>query len=223
MSQEDFSSSSNSLSRPIIDAVGSGEPHPTANAASTQPPERFRLWLGVVSVLLITAVAFWLAFNSAWLTAQGHWGYIGAFVISMVASATVLLPAPGMAIVVSMGTALNPLLLALAAGLGSATGEFTGYLAGATGQALIPQQHRHRYEQFRELTQRHGALLLFFFSAIPFPLFDLAGMVAGALKMNPLSFFAAVTAGKSIKYTVLIVLGASTIQYIQQWLEQTFF
>lgn len=209
--------------RPLGASVGSEESAATAVPDTPGQIDRSRLWLGAVSVLLITAVAFWLAFNSDWLTAQGHWGYVGAFIISMVASATVLLPAPGMAIVVSMGTALHPVLLALAAGLGSATGEFTGYMAGATGQALIPPRHRYRYEQFRELTERHGALLLFFFSAIPFPLFDLAGMVAGALKMNPFSFFTAVTAGKTIKYTVLIVLGANTIHYIQQWLEQFFF
>lgn len=217
MSQEQFSSPGNSLSG----SVGLEESVASMGSDLPEPVERVRLWLGAISVLLITGIALWLAFNSEWLTAQGHWGYLGAFIISMVASATVLLPAPGMAIVVSMGTALNPFLLALVGGLGSATGEFTGYLAGATGQALIPPQHRYRYEQFRELTQRHGAWLLFFFSAIPFPFFDLAGMVAGALKMNPIAFFIAVAAGKSIKYTVLILVGASTIQYIQQWLAQT--
>lgn len=220
MPQESLAPSENSLNCGVnFDAQASSEPQRRAWSLAQLPKPVLR-WLGILSVLLITITSFWLAFNAAWILEWGHWGYVGAFIVSMVASATVLLPAPGMAIVISMGPALNPFLLALVAGMGSGVGEFTGYLAGATGQALIPEQQRMRYDQIRDLTRKYGPALLFFFSAIPFPFFDLAGIVAGALRMRPISFFIAVTAGKTIKYTVLILLGASSIQYIQQWLQQ---
>ena len=84
-------------------------------------------------IVLITAVAFWLALNPQWVAATGRWGYVGAFLISLVASATIVLPAPGLAVIIAMSGALNPVVLALVAAVGGALGELTGYVAGASG------------------------------------------------------------------------------------------
>ncbi|MEZ4735143.1 MAG: VTT domain-containing protein [Caldilineaceae bacterium] len=180
--------------------------------------ERQKKWAGITVVVIICLVSFWLALNPALVAQLGHWGYIGAFIISLIASATIVLPAPGLAIIIAMSPSLNPIALGIVAGVGSAFGELTGYAAGAGGSVLIPPQRQAQFEQVRQLTQKYGALILAVLAALPFPLFDFAGIVAGALRMRVIRFLLAVAIGKSIKYIILIMLGASSLQWLQKLL-----
>jgi membrane protein YqaA with SNARE-associated domain len=174
-----------------------------------------RMIASVATIILITAASFWLALNPQWVLGLGEWGYVGAFFISLVASATILLPAPGIAVVIAMGTALDPVMLGIVAGIGSAFGELSGYLAGASGRVFIPEHQREQFERLQRLTNRYGAFLLFVLAAIPFPLFDFAGIIAGMIKMRVSTFLVAVSAGKSIKYIIMISLGAAPLFYLQ--------
>ncbi|GIV76380.1 VTT domain-containing protein [Litorilinea aerophila] len=178
--------------------------------------QRARRWLGTAAILAIVVVSFWLAFNPQWVERFGRWGYVGAFFISMIASATIILPAPGIAVIIAMGTALDPVLLGIVAGLGSAVGELSGYLAGASGRAFIPEEQRVYFNRLHGLTDRYGAVLLAALAAVPFPLFDLAGVCAGMLRMNILVFLAAVAVGKSIKYIILILVGTAPLHMLHQ-------
>jgi len=189
----------------------------TSTLRTEKSPAQLR-WLGICIVLLITIFSFWLAVNPAWTEWAGEWGYVGAFVISLIASATIVLPAPGIAVVMAMGAALDPFALGIAAGLGSAFGELSGYIAGMTGRGLVQAKQQKHFEWIRRATEKYGPLLLFLMAAFPFPLFDLAGIVAGALKMRVLSFFTAVAIGKSIKYIIMILAGAGAIPFLQEWL-----
>jgi membrane protein YqaA with SNARE-associated domain len=185
-------------------------------ADESQSPQPMRVVASVLAIVAITVISFWLALNPEWVMGFGTWGYVGAFLISLVASATIILPAPGIAVVIAMGTALDPVLLGIVAGLGSAVGEMSGYIAGSSGRVLIPSRQRAQFEQLHRLTDRYGALLLFVLSAIPFPLFDFAGIIAGMLKIRVSTFLATVAAGKSIKYIVMILLGAGPLLYLQE-------
>ena len=185
---------------------------PEATMSATEPQRR---WLGVLIVGLIFVGSFWLALNPVWIERFGNWGYVGAFLISLIASATIVLPAPGIVVVIAMSAALNPWLLGIVAGLGSAVGELTGYLAGRGGRAIIPPEQQQRFAQIQRLTQRHGVLILALLAAIPFPLFDFAGIVAGAMRMRVSSFLLAVAVGKSIKYVIMILLGATSLEWLQ--------
>lgn len=175
-------------------------------------------WLGVIIILSITVTSFWLALHPGWIMRLGRWGYVGAFLISLIASATIVLPAPGLALVIAMSPGLDPILLGLVAGLGSAAGELTGYMAGATGRVLIPIEQRQRFDRLRQLTRRYGAPLLILLAALPLPAFDIAGLVAGALRMRLFTFFAAVSIGKSVKYIFLILIGIESLHLLQRWL-----
>ena len=175
-------------------------------------------WLGGIIVVLICLVSFWLAINPAWVQRFGHWGYLGAFLISLVASATIILPAPGIVVIMAMGAALNPFVLGIVAGLGSAFGELTGYAAGRGGRTLIPAQQQKQFAQIQALTERYGPMLLAVLAAIPFPLFDFAGIVAGMMRMRVINFFLAVAIGKSIKYIIMILLGTTSLYWLQQML-----
>lgn len=181
----------------------------------TMSPAQQR-WLGAVVVVVICLASFWLAMNPAWVQRFGHWGYLGAFLISLIASATIILPAPGIVVIMAMGAALNPIVLGIVAGLGSAIGELTGYAAGRGGRALIPMQQQKQFAQIQVLTEQYGPVLLAVLAAIPFPLFDFAGIVAGMMRMRVFNFLLAVAIGKSIKYSIMILLGATSLYWLQQ-------
>jgi membrane protein YqaA with SNARE-associated domain len=177
------------------------------------------VWAGVLVILIICAASFWLALNPEWVMRFGRWGYVGAFLISAIASATIILPAPGIAVVIAMAEALDPVALGVVAGVGSAFGELTGYVAGASGRAFVPEKQRVQFERLHDLTNRYGAFLLFGLAAIPFPLFDFAGIISGMLRMNVVVFLFAVGLGKSIKYTIMVLVGAGVIQWMQQFFQ----
>jgi hypothetical protein len=65
------------------------------------------------------------------------YGYPGIFFLSLLANATLILPAPGWAVTFAMGAVFNPLGVGLAAASGATLGELTGYMAGFSGQAVM--------------------------------------------------------------------------------------
>src|SRR3990172_12234766 len=109
------------------------------------------------------------------------YGYPGIFLLSLVANATIIVPAPAILVVFAMGAHLSPIWLGLAAGSGAALGELSGYLAGFGGQAII--EDNAAYQRLASWVQRRGSLAIFGLALIPNPFFDLGGIAAGALRM----------------------------------------
>lgn len=137
------------------------------------------------------------------------YGYPGIFVLSFMAYATVLLPAPGVAVVFTMGSVFNPVGVALAAGTGAALGELSGYLAGFSGQAVV--ERVEVYERLTRWMRNNGSLTVFILAAIPNPFFDLAGVAAGSLKMPVVRFFIFCWMGEVVKMGIFAFAGASTL------------
>ena len=153
-------------------------------------------------VLLITLVA--LLFRDR-LAQYEQYGYVGVFVATLLGSASVILPVPGLAIVYLGGSIWNPLFVGLAAGLGDAMGEATGYLAGYAGQGLI--EDSKLYTRFERWMNLHGFLTIFILSAVPNPFFDMAGIAAGASRFSAKRFFLATWIGKTIKDVTVALAG----------------
>ncbi len=96
-----------------------------------------------------------------------------------------------------MGAVFHPLGVGIAAASGATLGELTGYMAGFSGQAVM--ENTRVYDRLLDWTRRFGGLTIIALAAIPNPLFDLAGIAAGALRM-PLGMFLLYTwIGKMIK------------------------
>ncbi|MCJ7535777.1 MAG: VTT domain-containing protein [Anaerolineales bacterium] len=140
------------------------------------------------------------------------YGYPGIFVLSFMAYATVLLPAPGVAVVFTMGSIFNPLGVALAAGTGAALGELSGYLAGFSGQAVV--ERVEVYERLTRWMKKNGSLTIFLLAAIPNPFFDLAGLAAGSLKMPVVRFFIFCWMGEVVKMGIFAFAGASALNIL---------
>jgi membrane protein DedA with SNARE-associated domain len=140
------------------------------------------------------------------------YGYPGIFVLAFLAYATVFLPAPGVAVVFTMGAVFNPLLVALVAGAGAALGELTGYLAGFSSQPVI--ERMKIYQRSVEWLKKYGSPAILLFSAIPNPFFDVTGAAAGALKMPVTKFLFWTWIGETIKMVVFAYAGASWLKTI---------
>jgi membrane protein YqaA with SNARE-associated domain len=182
-----------------------------------------RLSAVVAVVVLIAAGSVWVALNPQWVLALGHWGYLGAFLIGLISSATIILPAPGIALVIAMGTALDPLLLGIVAAAGSSLGELTGYFAGATGAALVPEARREQFDRIHFMAGKYGAAVILALASIPFPFFDLVGIIAGMLRMPIPVFLGAVFIGNSLKYSFLVWLGAGPLYLLLHYIYSSLF
>lgn len=140
------------------------------------------------------------------------YGYPGIFLISVLADATVVLPAPGIAVVFAMGSVFNPLFVGLAAGAGAALGETTGYAAGFGGQGVL--EHTEVYSRVMRWMRRYGSLTILLLAAVPNPFFDVAGMAAGALRMPIRQFLLWCFIGKTAKMLFLAYTGAYSVGWI---------
>lgn len=143
-------------------------------------------------------------------------GYVGIFMVSLLGNATIILPAPSLALVFAMGAALPPVLVGLAAGIGEALGELTGYAAGMAGRAVI--EDSRTYHRLVVWMQRRGGITVFVLSLVPNPFFDLAGIAAGTLRYPIWRFLLACWMGKTIKTTVVAWAGSQSLALVEQLL-----
>ncbi|MGD2206282.1 MAG: VTT domain-containing protein [Anaerolineae bacterium] len=183
---------------------------PGGSSFWTSRPFRFFL---IILVLALSAIIFVFRQRFAELATIG---YPGIFLVSLLGNATIILPAPSLAMVFAMGSALPPVLVGLAAGIGEALGELTGYAAGFGGRAVIENQDV--YDRMAAWMQRRGGITVFVLSVIPNPVFDLAGIAAGTLHYPLWRFLLFCWLGKTIKTTLMAWAGSQSIAFIEQLL-----
>ncbi|MBI9045981.1 MAG: VTT domain-containing protein [Anaerolineaceae bacterium] len=141
-----------------------------------------------------------------------EFGYPGVFLMNLLSSATVLIPVPGVLVTSAMGAVFHPFWVAVAAGLGAGLGEFSGFLAGFSGRAVLERTRWHtRVEGWMK---RYGDITVLILAFIPNPLFDMAGITAGALKMNAVRFLVWCTIGKILKMLIFSYCGASILRWM---------
>ena len=168
----------------------------------------------------ILAICFSLAITIAIILLRDQlvklrsYGYLGVFLISVIGNATVILPVPSMAIVFAGGGVLNPLLVGLVGGLGEPIGELTGYLAGYGGSAVI--ENSERFERLKtRMSGKGGFATIYVLSAIPNPVFDLAGIAAGMMHYPVMKFLVACWLGKTTKAIAIAYLGSVSIKLLE--------
>jgi len=169
--------------------------------------------MALTMVFLITAL---IALYRERLRELAGYGYPGIFLVSLMGNATVILPAPSLAVVFGMGGVLNPLFVGLVAGVGEALGELTGYLAGYGGRAVV--EDGEMYGRLERWMRRNGSATILALSAIPNPFFDLAGIAAGALRFPLEQFLLSCWVGKTIKTIAFAFVGAQFINAIERFL-----
>ncbi len=159
----------------------------------------------LVILLAVTAVSVGLFFliDQEKVEQFGNYRYLGVFVVSLLSNATVILPVPGILVIFPYVATLNPVLLGLVGAAGGTLGEMTGYMVGYSGRKAVPQGRA--YERVERWMKRWGVWTIFIFAAAPVLPFDVAGVVAGALRFPMWKFLLLTWTGKSVKYILLML------------------
>ena len=174
--------------------------------------EEKRLKKRVISFLMLFLVAaitisLFLLFqnNPDKIKEFQNYGYPGAFLISLVSSATIILPTPGLLLLIALGAVFNPVLVGLVGAVGGAVGEITGYVLGHSGRGLT--QRNKLFLKAEVWMKKGGFVTIFLFSLLPFLPVDIVGVVAGALRFPIWKFLLACFFGKAILYVVMVQTG----------------
>ena len=167
-------------------------------------------YLGILGVVLTVAMAVAVVYFWEEVQALRHWGYLGAFLISILGGATIIVPVPMLAVQLALGGVLNPVFVGLAAGLGETVGALTIYMTGyGGGAALYNSKHgklQAAYLRLMSWMERRGSITLFVLSSVVNPFFYPAALTAGALRFGIKRYFLICLAGKTIKgFTVAFV------------------
>lgn len=181
--------------------------------ARTKKRTRFLInLLRLVALVMVVGITLYIFSIRDRVEQFAAYGYPGIFLIAMLANATVLLPAPGVAVIYAMGAIFNPFGVALAAGTGGALGELSGYLAGFSGQAVV--ERTDAYDRIKPWVERYGGWAILVLSAIPNPFFDIAGIAAGIAKMPIRTFLAFTWVGQLIKMLLFALAGKYSIHWL---------
>ncbi len=174
---------------------------------------------GVVATLLmaIAVIYFWEFVQKL----EGY-GYLGAFLISILGGATVIVPVPMLAVVFALGgVAKHTWLIGAAAGLGETLGALTIYMTGrGMGTALYQSYKTKRgkvqtaYERMMKLMEQRGSLTLFALAAVLSPFFYPAALAAGAMRFGIKKYFAVCWGGKTIKGMAVAYAGYFGLRWL---------
>lgn len=166
----------------------------------------------ILSLVLVIALSIYIYSIRDDARELAVYGYPGIFLFSLLTNATLLLPAPGIALVFAMGAVFDPTGVALAAGLGATVGELSGYLAGFSGQVVVERADTYdRVTRWMEMHRGRSYLTVFVLAFLPNPFFDIAGFVAGALRIPIVGFLISVLVGKTLKMLLLAYAGAGML------------
>lgn len=160
--------------------------------------------LGIIGVILTLLMAAAVVYYRQAIEGLGAYGYLGAFIISVMGGATIIIPIPMLAVVFALGGVLKyTWLLGLVSGLGETVGALTIYMTGYGGGAAIAKGVHGKlqvaYERMIAQMEKRGSWTLFLLSSVINPFFYPAALAAGALRFSVVKYFIVCWAGKTIK------------------------
>ncbi|MBC7130895.1 VTT domain-containing protein [Candidatus Bathyarchaeota archaeon] len=143
-----------------------------------------------------------------------QYGYLGVFLISFLGSVSIIFPIPYTVVLFAIGSieAFNPILIALASAIGSAIGEFSGYLLGLGGRKIISEERKRKMEFLLKIFGKFGPVAIFIFALMPLP-DDLLFIPLGVMRYSFLKAFIPTFLGK-LSMSLIIVYSAGYVRDI---------
>ena len=186
--------------------------------AEVTPKKKSMGWayfLGIFGFVATILMAVAVIYYNKELNELQHWGYLGAFIISILGGATIIIPVPMLAIVFALGGAMaepwQVAMVGLSAALGELIGSLTIYMTGhGAGRVIVENRHgrvQRSYEKLLGLMERKGPIVLFIVASVVNPFFYPAALVAGALRFGIMKYSIIVFAGKIIKCMTVVYAG----------------
>ena len=172
-------------------------------------------WLGAIGILLMILMFVAIFYYKDDISRLKHYGYLGAFIISVLGGGTIIIPVPALAVVFALGGVMsspwNAALLALAASTGEVIGSLLIYMTGhGAGRAIARSKHgriQSFYERMLNLMERRGPIVLFAVASVINPFFYPAALACGALRFGLKRYTLIVFAGKTIKALTVVYAG----------------
>ena len=170
--------------------------------------------LGFIGIIATFLMAGAVIYYWEWVHALKAYGYLGAFLISILGGATIIVPVPMLAVIFALGGVMKyTWLVGIANGLGETFGALTIYMTGYGGGAALYNSTNGRlnkaYQRLMKLMEQRGSITLFLLAAVLNPFFYPAALAAGALRFGAKRYFIICWAGKTIK--------GMTVAYAGYW------
>jgi membrane protein YqaA with SNARE-associated domain len=167
---------------------------------------------GIIGVILTLLMAAAVVYYGESLRALKGFGYVGAFIISVLGGATIIIPVPMLAVVFALGKVMeHTWLVGISAALGELVGALTIYMTGhGAGRALDSGKQgkiQSAYERLLGIMEKRGPLTLFVVASVVNPFFYPAALAAGALRFGLMKYVFIVFAGKLIKCMTVVYAG----------------
>jgi uncharacterized membrane protein YdjX (TVP38/TMEM64 family) len=110
---------------------------------------RWRWWRSIVIGLfaLVLNVLVYFLLPPEFIAHLRGFGYLGAFLIAVVANASVILPIPYYPVIARLAQVLNVWGVILSAAFGSALGETVAFFVGRTGHRVVKQTRINNWIQ----------------------------------------------------------------------------
>lgn len=194
-----------------------------SETGSTKPAERRPLKkrdlvIGIVALAVTLGLCVLVILYWDYIEQAGKYGYLGVFIISIFTGGTAIVPVPGILVVFTLGSVLNPAIVGASAGLGEAIGSIFIYLTGYGGQAALKKMNHRITNRFESWIHHRGAITVFIMSAIINPLFLPFTAVAGMVRFGLVKFFLLCWAGKTIKGMAIAYTGYFGLGSLLRWI-----
>ncbi len=196
-------------------------------AVTTTSRSRKYLAIGILAATIIISIvgSIFLVQHWEYITRLEEEGYLGLFLISLFAGSPIPIPTPSMILTFTMGSILNPALVALVSGFGNSIGQVLVYWTGRGGFAFyrnlgislkIDENNpswigkilrKFRMPRMRELARRRVLWAVFILGMYPNPLLMPLIMGMGAARYSFWKFYIVCWAGKTVEAFALSYLG----------------
>lgn len=150
-----------------------------------------------------------------------QYGYFGIFVISLIGATSIFIPIPYTVVIFTLGgyrangnPVFEPVWIAAAAGIGSAVGEFSGYLLGFGGRRVIGGRFKKKMDVLVKVFNRFGPLVIFVFALTPLP-DDLLFIPLGVMRYSMVRAFVPALIGKFCMNLIVAYSGRFSIEIIR--------
>jgi len=145
-----------------------------------------------------------------------QYGYLGIFLISLLGATSIFVPIPYTIVIFILGglPSFDPLLIAVAAGLGSAIGEFSGYLLGVGGRKVIGDRYKKKMDFLTKLFKKYGTIAIFVFALTPLP-DDLLFIPLGVMRYSLLRAFVPALLGKFFSNLIIAYSGRLSLEIVK--------
>jgi len=150
-----------------------------------------------------------------------QYGYFGIFLISLIGALAIIFPIPYTVIIFTLGGlkigeawVFEPLLIAVAAGIGSAIGEFSGYLLGVGGRKVISDKYKKKMDFLVRVFNKYGTITIFLFALTPLP-DDLLFIPMGVMRYSIIKAFIPALLGKFFMNLIVAYSGRFSIGIIR--------